>query len=492
MGDTFDDLGSRKNSQVKQVTSVNTNKSFPKRRLVASSPKSFSEKFARQVGSFNRSRMGRGTAHDAALFLLKIAALETVRRFSRARCPFVWCAIQALQFLCYPPLKWIQRWVPIKGLVNCLQTLSRPLLVLSIATAFSDQPGCSNITSDAIDDSNVPNDSQSSSESNSDLRSVQSTLDIRILDEIPQSQSSTNWLFQLYEELEKQGINLPERINEDELHRFYIAAKGDFSCLLSSVKKTILWRETYNILSGQELEVWSNMVFWHGFDVNYRPCLIVRLGIACKSLSSQEKPRFLQAIVSQVEHGILHLVDPENPQITVLVDCEGLSPLRLPMQVLRSCSSIFQDHFPSRLGLLFVIRLPPVVRVIAQPFIQVLKPVTRQKLKIEGEKYHKILADNFQTLPSYLGGSCTCIRCSNVRICSMRLHQINETNETERRRADIISRADMPLPHPTDMHMNHNCDQVLRNAVVGILMIWVVIALLAGLYDPESRPALPF
>ncbi|KAL6954348.1 hypothetical protein U1Q18_041947, partial [Sarracenia purpurea var. burkii] len=86
------------------------------------------------------------------------------------------------------------------------------------------------------------------------------------------------------------------RINEDELHRFYIAAKGDFSCLLSSVKKTILWRETYNILSGQELEVWSNMVFWHGFDVNYRPCLIVRLGIACKSLSSQEKPRFLQAI----------------------------------------------------------------------------------------------------------------------------------------------------------------------------------------------------
>ncbi|KAL6954349.1 hypothetical protein U1Q18_041948 [Sarracenia purpurea var. burkii] len=305
MGDTFDDLGSRKNSQVKQVTSVNTNKSFPKRRLVASSPKSFSEKFARQVGSFNRSRMGRGTAHDAALFLLKIAALETVRRFSRARCPFVWCAIQALQFLCYPPLKWIQRWVPIKGLVNCLQlsatqisvrgcrslcswlsivvgglpigyldllgfaelaivhccrgllawfrslpvrffslaagwgaspvhpillppvngptsnrveiqklqlsTLSRPLLVLSIATAFSDQPGCSNITSDAIDDSNVPNDSQSSSESNSDLRSVQSTLDIRILDEIPQSQSSTNWLFQLYEELEKQGINLPER-----------------------------------------------------------------------------------------------------------------------------------------------------------------------------------------------------------------------------------------------------------------------------------------
>lgn len=32
------------------------------------------------------------------------------------------------------------------------------------------------------------------------------------VDEAPESrQSSTNWLFQLYEELEKQGINLPER-----------------------------------------------------------------------------------------------------------------------------------------------------------------------------------------------------------------------------------------------------------------------------------------
>lgn len=75
--------------------------------------------------------------------------------------------------------------------------------------------------------------------------------------------------------------------------------------------------------------------------------------------------------VSQVEHGVLHLLNPENSDLTVLVDCEGLSPLRIPMQMLRSCSSILQDHFPNRLGCLFIIRLPPVVRVISQTFIQV-------------------------------------------------------------------------------------------------------------------------
>lgn len=41
------------------------------------------------------------------------------------------------------------------------------------------------------------------------------------------------------------------------------------------------------------------------------------------------------------------------------------------MQVMRSCSSLLQDHFPNRLGCLLVIRLPPVVRVITQTFIQV-------------------------------------------------------------------------------------------------------------------------
>lgn len=86
------------------------------------------------------------------------------------------------------------------------------------------------------------------------------------------------------------------RINEDELHRFYIDANCDLPCLLSSVKKTILWRKTFYVLSGQELEMWSNMVFWHGVDVNCRPCLIIRLGLAVSSLSSHERPRFLQAI----------------------------------------------------------------------------------------------------------------------------------------------------------------------------------------------------
>lgn len=86
------------------------------------------------------------------------------------------------------------------------------------------------------------------------------------------------------------------RINEDELRRFYGAANGDLSCLLSSLKKTIHWRDTFHILTLQELETWSHLVFWHGFDVLLRPCLVIRLGLACSNLVPHDRPRFAQAI----------------------------------------------------------------------------------------------------------------------------------------------------------------------------------------------------
>ena len=37
-----------------------------------------------------------------------------------------------------------------------------------------------------------------------------------------------------------------------------------------------------------------------------------------------------------------------------------------------------------------------------------------------------------------------------------------------------------------DLH--GNCDQVVRTAMITVLMLWVFIALIAGIHDPESRP----
>ncbi|KAG2327994.1 hypothetical protein Bca4012_037034 [Brassica carinata] len=459
-------------------------KEFPKRSLVAAIPRAFQQTIYKNV-----SFASNGTLQNAAVFLLKVAVLEVVRRASKkANCPHLWNALQALQCFCYPPLKWFQRWAPFKELIKAMQMLSRPLLVLTIAEAITDQ-------SESKEEAPGGTASNASSESQSEPQMSQSLSDIRIEDEAAQPATSQDWLKQLYEELEKQRLSLPERLNEDELHRFYRVSNGDFTSLLSSVKKTIHWRETYRILSEEELETWSSLVFWHGYDRNQRPCLIVRLGLAFLKLSSHERPRFAQAIISQVEHGVLHLLNPENSELTVLVDCEGLSPLRIPMQMLRSCSSVLQDHFPNRLGCLFIIRLPPVVRVISQTFIQILRPTTRKKLRIEGETFHQVLSEFLQTLPSYLGSDCNCKRCSNLSDQDSPQPQthtrskIGSSRETEQldisRWSYDVQTPDLAFqedPSPNE------CSQVLRTAIVFVLMLWLLGALLAGFVDPESRP----
>lgn len=86
------------------------------------------------------------------------------------------------------------------------------------------------------------------------------------------------------------------RFDEDELGRFYAASNGEFSRFVASVKKTIHWRQTYSMLSPHELEEWSPFLFWHGYDVKRRPCLIMRLGVACSNLTSSNKPLFAKAV----------------------------------------------------------------------------------------------------------------------------------------------------------------------------------------------------
>lgn len=71
--------------------------------------------------SLGALRIGNSLVGQAALFALKVAALEVARRFSRAKCPWAWRGFQALQFLCYPPFKWFRRFAPFKALVDNLQ-----------------------------------------------------------------------------------------------------------------------------------------------------------------------------------------------------------------------------------------------------------------------------------------------------------------------------------------------------------------------------------
>ncbi|KAL3523796.1 hypothetical protein ACH5RR_016630 [Cinchona calisaya] len=430
--------------------------------LACSASKVLSQKALKCITSVKQQMQGSGVAGNILVFLVTTAALEVVRRFSRAKCPFIWRALQALQVLCYPPFKWLQRWHPFKGLVKHTKKLSRPMLVLSIATIFSDHPGYP--TENSNDDSETQESSMSRSESSSQMPG-------------PDTSASADWLIELHVELKKQGIRLPERLGDDELRRFYAAVNGDFPKLISSVKKTISWRQNYKLFLPQELEAWSHWVFWHGHDLRQRPCLIIRLGLACSNLQSNDRPLFIKAVVSQIEHGVLNLVKADQPQIMVLMDCEGLSPFGFPIQMMRSCATLLQDHYPNRLGCLLIIRLPHLARVITQALFQVLKPATQRKVRTIGGNYQAILSQRLQSTPCFLGGNCSCSKCSDLSITEDKDGD-SALMPPEAEHANVS----LDIQHPAAPHTSDDRGQLKRTIIISLLVLWMLFFLIQGTF----------
>lgn len=126
------------------------------------------------------------------------------------------------------------------------------------------------------------------------------------------------------------------------------------------------------------------------------------------------------------------------------------------------------------------------------PSHQVLKPSTKQKLRILGDSYKNVISDYFETLPSYLGGQCTCPRCGVGNVFPI---LATSTASADSVSDIVIAENVVPLRQSTyeydDMISESNCSRALRNAVIGVLIIFVLIAFIEGIYNPESRPVFP-
>jgi hypothetical protein len=76
--------------------------------------------------------------------------------------------------------------------------------------------------------------------------------------------------------------------------------------------------------------------------------------------------------VSQVEHGVLHMLSEEDARLTVVIDCEGTTAFGFPVQMMKTCIVLVQENYPTRLASLFVINLSPVMHMVANTIMQVM------------------------------------------------------------------------------------------------------------------------
>lgn len=75
--------------------------------------------------------------------------------------------------------------------------------------------------------------------------------------------------------------------------------------------------------------------------------------------------------VSQVEYGSRNKVPKDDAHLTVVMDCQGTSAIGFPLNMMKSCSVLVQENYPTRLAAFFVINLPPIVQVLANAVLQV-------------------------------------------------------------------------------------------------------------------------
>ena len=115
-----------------------------------------------------------------------------------------------------------------------------------------------------------------------------------------------------------------------------------------------------------------------------------------------------------------------------------------------------------------------------------MKPSTKQKLRFEGDSYKKTLAEFLQVVPAFLGGKCSCPQCEKPRNSSV--IQAGEGSKNQPRLVSVDDGSPVTDFDEEEIPSAYSCENAIRAAIIGLLMVCIFIAFLAGMNDPASVP----
>ena len=118
-----------------------------------------------------------------------------------------------------------------------------------------------------------------------------------------------------------------------------------------------------------------------------------------------------------------------------------------------------------------------------------MKPSTKQKLRFEGDSYKKTLAEFLQIVPAFLGGKCSCSQCEKPRDSSV--IQAGEGSKSQPRQISVDGGS--PVTNfdfdEAEIVSPYSCENAIRAAIIGLLMVCIFIAFHAGMNDTTSVPS---
>ena len=207
-----------------------------------------------------------------------------------------------------------------------------------------------------------------------------------------------------FKKISKTGDREDFYTNINNTMRFLIAREYKTPKALEMWKKWHDWRIQYKVDEITEASIFEELAtgkaFWHGYDKEKRPCLVVKVKrhVRIPGVSSVEAS--IRFGVYLLEKGIKLAEESGQQKLVVIWDREGFQRKNFDssmFKTMRELSGVLQDYYAERLHSLFILHpnfFFKTVYGMVKPF---LNEKTKSKIKIvdkSSELFKYFTADN--------------------------------------------------------------------------------------------------
>ncbi|GIL70781.1 hypothetical protein Vretimale_3839 [Volvox reticuliferus] len=202
-----------------------------------------------------------------------------------------------------------------------------------------------------------------------------------------------------------------EGLTDKLLTRWIVARKGDIKAAAAMLEKHITWRRgpgrpVEEEHHGVQVNLQHKKVFLQGLDKTGRP-IVLGVGARHRKFDSKEDAMAfcIYALDTAVAIGNSH--DDWDGKLTGVFDLRNLGIKNADLTALQVMFELLQNHYPERLGRLFLYEAPMAFYALWRAVSPFVDPVTKTKInfvfaKNAHEEFEKVF--DLQLLPRELGG----------------------------------------------------------------------------------------
>lgn len=191
------------------------------------------------------------------------------------------------------------------------------------------------------------------------------------------------------EMIQRGAGELAAQVGRMELNSFAEACSWDAEQTLVCLKETMDWKKKQRFANEREKKDWIECVRRIGNDVEGKPAIYVSVAQVLRRIETsytgngdEGYSAFINCTVSLMEDISVEKKDCVGFKCVVLVDFTDVKLHSIPWRSLKQLISVLIKHFPRRLGKLYLVNAPAVVRIFLATVLKMMPTHTRAKTQL--------------------------------------------------------------------------------------------------------------